>query len=879
MKDEMRWIYKLPLRLRSLFRKKHVEQELSEELQFHLEKLVEENVAKGMSGEEARYAALREFGGVEQMKEECRDSWGVRMISELAQDVRYGLRQLRRNPGFTVVAVLTLALGIGANTATYSLIDAIIFRTLPVSHPESLVMLTSFSRNGRVGDFGYRDYQTIGNANRTFAGVLAASNQRRLEVGIGAETETALCKIVSANYFSVLGVQTLVGRTFNSKDANEQVAIISYRFWERSFTGSPSAIGKQIDIDGLPFTIVGVAPPDFLGETVGEAPEIWATVSLMPAAHRNAPGVTWLNLMGRLKPQVKAQQASSDLALLLPQLRDSESQGGFISRIAVEKGDRGSSGIRDSFSAPLGILMAVVAVVLLIACVNLASLQLARAAKRQREIVTRLALGASRGQVVRQLVTESALLALLGGALGLLFATWCERVLLSLVAGVGRAITVDLHPDLHVLAFTATISVATGVLFGLVPAIKVARQGVGTGPTLNSPFLFGRGRRRRFKDGLIAIQVALSLLLLIVSGLFIRTIRNLRSQDLGFRPADVLSVQLIPQRGYRPIWANVILPLLQRTEAIPEVHVASVSFNEILANDRSGVSGLKFEGYPATREEQRAQANWVGPGYFATSGITILDGREFSSEDNSNTQKVAIFNRTMARKYFRNQSAVGRWFEFNSEQYEIIGVARDAKYEDLRQSNVPLVYFAALQNNTAIHSLEIRTHGSPLAVVGAVRAAIREVSPRLRIGEIATLGNRINQKLAPEFLVADISSFFSALALLLVFIGIYGTLAYTVARRTREIGVRMALGAEKSDVLRMVIGQGLKLALIGVAIGIGGALALTRFLSSLVYGVKPADPLTFIAVSVILLLVALLACYIPAQRAAKVDPMVALRYE
>lgn len=873
------WLFTIPLRLRSLFRWAQADQELDDELRDHLDRKAEEYVARGMTQEEAHRRARIDLGGVERVKEQCRDMRQVNYIENIAQDFRYGLRQLRHNAGFTAVAVLTLALGTGANTAIFSLIDAILLRALPVSHPESLVVLSSYSRNGREGDFGYSDYRIIRDGNRTFAGVLAASSPRPIDVGMGTETEVVLRKIVSTNYFSVLGVQALVGRTFNSEDENLQVAVISNRFWHRSFASSPSVLWKRIDLEGLPFMIIGVAPPDFLGETVGDATDIWATMSLMPAAQRTAPGFTWLNLMGRLKPGVHAQQASEDLMALLPQLADSASRGGFIDRIAVERGDRGSSGLREKFSAPLGILMAVVAVVLLIACANLASLQLARGATRQREIATRLALGASRGRVMRQLVTESMLLALFGGVLGLLFAIWSERVLLSLVAGVGRTVTVDLRPDIHVLAFTAMISVLAGVLFGLAPALKAARQDVDAGLKLNSPSLAGRERRWGFNDGLIAVQVALSLLLLVGGGLFIRTIQNLKNQDLGFRAAGVLSVQLVPQREYRPIWANVIVSLLQRMEAIPGVRVATVSFNEIFANESSGVSGFKFEGYPPTREVQRVQANWVGPNYLETSGITVLEGREFSLADNSNSQKVAIVNQTMARKYFGNRSALGQRFEFNNEEYEIIGVSKDAKYTDLRRSNIPLVYFAALQNSSGIHSVEVRTSGSPLAIAGAVRAAVRGADPHLNIGEVTTLENRVDQKLAPEFLVADIMGFFSGLTLLLVFIGIYGTLAYTVARRTNEIGIRMALGARKSDVIQLVVGHSLVLAFAGLSMGTVGALGLTRLLTSLLFGVTPHDPLTFIVVSLILTAVTAVASYAPARRAMRVDPMVALRYE
>jgi len=818
-----------------------------------------------------------ELGNLTRAAEEARAVWTWTWLEQLCGDIRYASRTMRHSPGFTVAALLSLALAIGANTAIFSLMNAILLRTLPVSHPESLVVLSALSQGGRADNFGYQDYLTVRNGNRAFSGVLAASSQARIDVGMGAETEVALRKVVSDNYFSVLGVQPSIGRVFSKEDEGIQVAVVGNRFWERSLAGSPSVIGKQIDLDGSPFTVVGVAPPEFLGETVGEAPDIWVTLSSTPASRKDLPGFTWLNLMGRLKPGVQAQQARTDLSLLAPRLRDSVSQGGFIDRIAVETGDRGGSGLRDSFSDPLHIVMAVVAVVLLIACANLAGLQLARAATRQREIATRLALGAGRGRIVRQLMTESVLLALLGGMLGLMFAVWSERFLLSLVAGVGRVITLDLRPDMHVLEFTGVISIAAGVLFGLAPALQAVPQCAGAGLNLRAPA--SRGRRWGSKDWLIAMQVALSLLLLIVGGLFIRTIRNLKTQDVGFNPANVLSVQIGSQREYQPNWASVILPLLRRTEAIPGVHAASVSFNEILASDNSGVSGIKFDGYPPTRETQRANANWVGPNYFETSGIPMLEGREFSPADNSTARKVAIINQTMARHYFGNRPAVGRRFEFNEGQYEIVGVAKDAKYVDLRESTVRFVYFAALQNNSAIHSLEVRTTGSPLAYAGAVRGAVREIDPLIRIGEIATLEKRVDRQLAREFLVADIAGFFSGLTLLLVSIGIYGTLAYTVARRTNEIGIRMALGAQASAVLRVILRDVLRVLVLGLAAGVAAALAVGQLVASLLFGLKPTD-LSTIALAVLVLSAATLAAgYIPARRASRVDPATALRFE
>jgi predicted permease len=860
------------------FRREKWDEESARELQAHLQMEADENISRGMSPGEAYHAANRKLGNSTLIREEIFYMNSLGFVETLWQDVRYGLRMLLKNPGFTMVAILTLALGIGVNTAIFSLVDAILLRTLPVSHPESLLVLASFSHDSRVGDFGYPDYLLLRDGSKAFAGILAASSQARIDVETGADTESALRKIVSANYFSVLGVQPSQGRVFGNDDDDLPLAVISDAFWKRSFSSSPSVLGRQIDLDGSAFTIVGVAPPEFTGETVGEAPDIWATISLMPASRRSLPGYTWLNLMGRLKPGIHSRQASADLSRLLPQLSDSESRGGFMTRVAVESGDRGSSALRDVFSVPLNVLMTVVAIVLLIACANLASLQLARAATRQREIATRLALGAGRGRIVRQLLTESVMLALTGGAVGLLFALWTEQFLLSLVAGAGRAVTVDVGPNIHALGFTLAISAATGVLFGLAPALQAARQG-GVGLNPNSQFQVGRSRRWVLKDVLIAAQVALSVLLLIVGGLFVRTLENLKTQDIGFQAANVLSVQIGSESGHLPLSAKEIAPLLERVEALPGIRVASFSFSPTLAGGGNGVNGLKFDGYPPTTRSQRVKANWVGPNYFATSGIPLLEGRDFSPADNSNAQKVAILNQTIARHYFGEKSALGRRFEFNDKQYTIIGVAKDAKYVDLRASDVPFVYFAAVQTNSEIHSLELRTTNSPLAAAAAVRDTIRSEGARVKVREITTLQKRIDQNLAREILAADVAGFFSGLTLLLVFVGIYGTLAYTVARRTNEIGIRMALGAQRRDVLQLVVGHGMVLALAGLALGIAAALGLTRFLSSLLYGVKPSDAFTFVAVSLMVIGVTLLASYVPARRAMRVDPMVALRNE
>ncbi len=860
--------------LRSTLHRSRLERELENELRFHIEQYKEDLVRQGVPIAEASRRAHLEIGAVEAHKEECREALGLRLLDELRADLRYAFRTLRKSPAVTTVAIASLALGIGANTAIFSLVDAIELRSLPVNHPESLVVLASFAKDGRIGDFGYADYLAVRDGRRAFSGVLAASSQERINVAIGADSEVAVRKIVSGNYFSVLGVQPLLGGGFNNDDENLQVAVISHSFWKRSFGGSTTVVGRHIDLDGVPFTIAGVAPPEFLGETVGEAPDIWATISLMPASRRSLPGFTWLNLMGRLKPGVPPQQASADLDLVLPQLPNS-----FIRHIAVESGDRGSSGLRDSFAAPLGVLMAIVALVLLITCVNLASLQLARAATRQREIATRLALGAGRARIGRQLMTESLLLALSGGVLGLLFAIWSERFLLTLVASVGRTITVDLTPDIRVLGFTALISVATAMLFGLAPALQAVRRDVGAGLKLSPRILEGRGRSWGFKNGLIAMQVALSLLLLVVGGLFVRTLQNLKTQELGFRAGNVLSVQLGSGPERQAPSASMIVPLLERAGALPGIQAGSFSFFSTLADDASGVSGLKFDGYPPTRENQRAHANWVGPDYFKTSGIPMLEGREFSLADSSAAPKVAVVNQTVARHYFGNRSAVGRRFEFGKEQYEIVGVAKNAKYVDLRESNVPFVYFAALQNDSEIQSLELRTKSSPLDVARAVRAAIQEADPSLKIAEITTLEKRIDRKLALEFLVTDIAGFFGGLTLLLVSVGVYGTMAYSVARRSNEVAIRIALGARAGKVLRMILRDVLLVLVVGLAIGTLAALAAGQLVASMLFGLKSTDPATIVLAATVLSAATLVAAYIPALRATRIDPAAALRLE
>jgi predicted permease len=852
-----------------------MERDLERELGYHLDRRTSELLANGLTESEARRRAAIELGGMTQVQEEVRDTWSWRAwLEQLAADVRYACRTMRRNPALTLTSVASLALGIGANTAIFSLMNAILLRSLPVNDPASLTVLTSYSKDDRVGDFGYGDYLAVSRQTSSFSGILAASSLAPVSAGSGAESETVQRKIVSSNYFSVLQVLPAYGRTFRDDEDDQPLAVISDRWWRRAFDTSPGAIGRQVDLDGKAFTIVGVAPPGFLSETVGESVDVWATMALMPPARRIAPGFTWLNLMGRLKPGVNAKQAAASLGAIIPQM-----QNQFIERIGVEPGSSGSAGLRDTFSTPLKVLMGVVAVALLIACANLAGLLLARATSRQREIATRLAIGASRIRLFRQLITESIVLALLGGLLGLALSTWGQRLLLALVSGAGKTISVAVRPDLPVLLFNAAISLLTGLLFGAAPAMQAVRENVGDALKSGAPnTLIGR-RGLGLPGGLVTAQVALSTLLLILGGLFIRTLENLKHQELGLRVANVLSVEFGPQGQYRPAWPALAVELLRRTEAVPGIRSACVSFDGALGS-ASGIRGFRMEGSPIPAgDDQRARANWVSPRYFETLGVPLLEGREFSTRDDANSPPVVIVNRIMARRFAGTDHAVGRRLVFNDKPYEIVGVVEGVKHGDLRQSIQPFVYFAALQENSQVHSLELRTASSPSDVAAGIRRVIREVDPRIRITGTAALEELLNQKLAREVLVADLAGFFAALTMMLVAVGVYGTVAYSVGRRTKEIGIRIALGAGHANITSVVLRRLVLAILAGLTVGTAVAMVAGRLVTFLLFGLSATDIQTIGGAWLILCLAALIAGYLPVRRAWRLDPTAALRLE
>ena len=934
---------KLYRRLRALFRKEELNQQLSDELAFHVAKQTEQNLAAGMTPEEARYAALRKFGGVEQVKEECRDAWGVRFIDTLLQDLRYGLRMLAKNPGFTAVAVLTMALGIGANTAIFSLIDAVLLRMLPVRQPEHLVLLSwtapghpymihSLSGNmdrGTSGgftstSFSYAIFDDIRTNNQAFSSVLAFADTDRLNVGVGGQAGIAQGQWVSGDFFSTLGVPAAIGRTITPADDTVgaiPVAMISYRYWVRRFGRDPLAVGKVITVNGVPFTLVGVTAPEFFGVQPGASVDLWIPLRTQPQIDPGwtayaTPGEVsrftarddwWVVIMGRLKPGAGEQQARAALDVAVrqnvasieppPPAQHSPDVALEPPRVELSTASKGLDSLRQEFSRPLAILMAVVGLVLLIACANVANLLLARATSRQKEIAVRLALGAGRRRLIRQLLTESVLLAVTGGALGVILAYWASDVLLAFMSSGREPVILRVSPNLSVLGFTALVSVLTGVLFGLAPALRGTRLDLTHALKEGGGKIVGGGRRSRrvgleLGKALVIAQVAMSLLLLIGAGLFVRTLNNLESENVGFDRRNLLLFGIDPtQAGYKgERLARFYEGLRRGIEAVPGVRSASLSRHTFI-NGGITISGVSIQGYTPKPGEPNGNGslslhvNSVGPRFFETFGIPLVLGRTIGDRDTAGTPKVAVVNRAFARAYLGGMSPIGRRFGFGDQKASsdnvIVGVVGDARYGRLRDEAPPTVYVPYAQDiqQLAEMTFEVRTAGDPINSIGAIRQAVQGLDRNLPLADVKTQTEQIEQATFQERLFARLSSFFGLLALVLASVGLYGMMSYAVARRTNEMGIRMALGAEKGTLFQMVIQEAMALVAVGIVIGVPVALAASRLIASVLYGLKSTDPLTIGSATVVLAAVALLAGYLPARRASRVDPMVALRYE
>jgi predicted permease len=844
----------------------------------------------------------------------------------MLQDIRFALRVFVKNRAFTAIAVLSLALGIGANTAIFTLIDTVLLKSLPVRAPEELAAVGIGTPPDPNTSFNYPDYEYIRDHNKSFTGVIASSGGGSpiafsIPEEHSAGSDVVSAALVSGNYFEVLGVTPVAGRLFTSTDnVNEGAhpyAVLSYDFWQRRMAGSPAAVGRAITLNGSPFTVVGVARRGFHGIAVGTSPDLFVPIMMNRAINRGVRGWNtrhywWLNVMARMKPGVTLARAEPELTVLWSQIlqndpeqqaRDRKSTVPPRKEVGVlMPGSTGYSWWRKTVSKPLTVLMGIVALVLLIACANVANLLLARAAARQREIAIRLAVGASRARLVGQLLVESVLLAVAGGIGGLAFAWWGIRLLVGLMPQRGAALELNIAPDYRLLGFSFALSVLVGVLCGLVPALQATRPNL-AGTLKNE---LGNALRRRFdlRRSLVVLQVAVSLLLLIGAGLLIRSLRNLRSLDPGFARESVLLVSVNPEAsGYKgQRLRDFYERLTERVAGFPGVRRAAVAMITPLAgmrwNGDIGIAGYQ----PKPKERMVVDFNAVGPGFFETMGIPIMLGRDFTAQDNpaftpdppekrepgekklGPPAPVAIVNEALAKKYFPGESPIGKRFSRESKyapenSYEIVGVVKSANYFGLRKNVESMIYVPSWRDGSRDMTVAVRSAVDPQRMVPAIRREIASLDASIPLLRTLTLEEQFDNTIAQERMVATLCGFFGGLALLLAAIGLYGVMAQSVARRVREIGIRMALGARPGEVLWLVLRESVIMIGLGALVGLPAAFWLTKLVNTFLFGLTPQDPVN-IAVSVaVLLAITALAGFIPARRATKVDPMVALRYE
>ncbi len=816
-------------------------------------------------------------------------------MNTLWQDLRYGLRMMWKSPGFTLVAVVALALGIGANATIFSFVNALLLRPLAgVRAPERLVAVyTSDYSSGLYGASSYPDYVDFRQQADAFDG-LAAYSDTVMSVTGGDEAERLRGSYVTGNYFDVLGVASRLGRTLQPSDdvtpGAHPVVVIGAGLWQRRFGADPNIVGRTLALDGRAFTVVGVAADNFRGLRLGPSPEYWLPMMMESASVLNKRGNRGLELTGRLKAGATREQAQAQIATIAARLAQAypETNLGTLERpkeprpMTVVGEARIEPAAQKSVRFVSLLLLAAVGLVLLIACANVANLMLARAAARRREIAVRLALGAGRWRIVRQLLTESVLLATLGGTAGLLVALWTVDVVPTLFPPE-EAGGLDLSLDWRVLAFTCGVTLLTGVLFGLAPALQATRADLTTALKDDAAAHGYSLRRFSLRGVLVVTQLALSLVLLVGAGLFMRSLRAALVFDPGFAPQQLLLASLETRAANltKEQGQAFYQQTLERVAALPGVR--GVTMTRVIPISGGGQRrSVLIENYqPQAGEDIELNTNIVGPNFFNTMGIPLVAGRDFSTQDREGAPGVVVVNEEFARRYFAGQSALGRSVRWNekSPALEIVGVARNAKYRSLREQQLPFIYIPLAQEHQRGMTLIVRAADDPAALVSSVRNEVRSLNKDVPVYAVKTMTEQIGAALAPDRMIAALLSTFGGAALLLAAVGLYGVMAYSVAQRTREIGIRMALGAQGGDIARLVVGQGLLLILIGAVAGLAMSLALTRVLASLLFNVSATDPLTFAGITLLLAVVALLACYIPARRAAKVDPMIALRYE
>jgi predicted permease len=891
-------MYTLPLRLRSLLRRAAADHELDEELRYHLEQKSQQFITQGMPLAEARRAALLEMGGLEKRKEECRDARQVHRLETFARDIRFGFRMLRKSPGVTVVVVIALALGVGANTAIFSVVNGFILRPLPVPSPEQITVLAIQQKDAPVGSsgFSYPEFvdfrKQAGTVSNIFGMVLGT-----VQFTANDQSEACSANYVSGNFFSALGLQPAAGRLYRPSEAETPgeplLVILGYGYWQKIFHGDPRAVGKQIVINGKSATIIGVAPREFQGMYSIFETHVYLPMSAM--IQEESASLFWDNrdrrrilAFGRLRPGITVSEAQSSLDVIMARLARQypATDKWFTVRAIPEKSARPIAYANNFFVAVSGLFLVLAAFVLLLACMNVENILLARGSARQREMAIRAALGAGRARLIRQMLTESILLAILGGAAGMLLGMWASR-LTSSIHLQSLPLHVDASFDWRVFAFAAASALLAGFVVGLLPAFRASAADVNS-------VLHEGGQRDSFgiphpgfRNFLVVAQVAGSFTLLVVAGLFVRSVQKVQAFDLGFDPSHMLNVVMDPhQAGYdEPRAAAFYRELESRVRSLPGVQFVSLASYVPMGGWPDG-RPVSFEGHPTPpgRQAPSVLSNSVDPPYFETMRITLLRGRIFTDSDNETAPRVAIINQTMGARFWPREDPIGKRFSMDGDTapfMEVVGVTANGKYKTVGEDAEPFFYVPLAQNFASKLALQIRTLGPPEQLAAPVKAQITQLAPDLAIVDIESM----NQLLAGAFgffafrLAATLAVALGVIGLILAIVGVYGVVSFAASQRTREMGIRIALGASARDILNLVWLQGVRLVIAGIAIGTAAAWTLTRAIAHLLTEVSASDPVTYIGVAILLAAVALLACYIPALRAMRVDPMVALRYE
>ena len=876
-------------RLRGTLQRRRLDDQLDEEIRAHLDMQADELVRQGLAPGEARLAALRRFGGVEQIKEDCRDRRGVPLLESLARDLRYSLRLLGRTPGFAAIAVLTLSIGIGATTAIFTVLNRAFLQTLPVAQPDRIVALNNTAPNRVLPLFSYPNYADIRERTRAFSGLIAY-RYAPLSVSHDGINERLWGFIVTGNYFDVLGVRPALGRLIAVSDDRapgaHPVAVVSYRYWQQRLGGSPGVAGRTILANGRAYTIIGVAPQGFFGTDVVSAPELWFPMAMLPVIET---GPDWLDdrgreilfVLGRLRDGVSAAQAQADTTAIGLQL-EQEHPDNRGKRIELSTPGLFGNAVRGPIIGFAGLLLLIAALVLLLACTNLVNLLLARAADRRREMAVRLSLGAGRLPLIRQLLTESVLLSAAAGVVGLLLASWLVELAGRVELPIDVPFVIDLPIDRRVLAFTMALSALTGILFGLVPALQATKAdlitalkdgGTGAAPRHESTW----------KKGLIVVQVAVSLVLLINGGLMLRGLARAETIPLGFTPERAAEVSFdLRLQGHEPsTWPGLQRRLLENLRALPGVRHAALA--DIVPVDLHFARARVYAAGAVPERSGRAPLAFtsrVTPGYFLAMDTPLEAGRDFTNFDTEETTPVAIVSRGFARRIWPGQDPIGRTFRLNDAEgqpLQVVGIAADAKYAGLNEEGAPMVYRPLWQSYSGSTTVVVRSDGDLATLIPRVQAEVHRIDPNIPIASARALTARLALPLLPARMTALLLGVFGVVALALAAIGLYGVMSYMVASRTREFGVRVAMGARSADVLALVLRQGLTLTAVGLLAGVGGALLLTPLMRALLYGVSSRDGLTYASVVGVLGMVALIACLVPARRATRLDPVEALR--